>query len=289
MVAALVGRGIGASRTPQMHEAEGERRGFRYSYRLLDFDRIELADADLPAVVTLAGRIGLAGLNVTHPFKEAVVECLDTLSPEAEAIGAVNTVVFSGGRSTGHNTDAFGFAESFRSGLPGASLKNVLLIGAGGGGMAVGHALLSLGAASLQICDIDPAKALVLAGRLRKAFPKAAISVAADLAGAARSASGIVNATPLGMAKYPGSPIPATLLRADQWVADIVYFPADTELLKSARERGCRTLGGNGMAIFQAVAAFGLITGIKADPDHMARHFGRSGDLVTRESAFDIN
>ena len=82
-----------------------------------------------------------------------------------------------------------------------------------------------------------------------------------DLASALASADGIVNTTPLGMANYPGMAIPAALLRPELWVADIVYFPLETELLREARARGCRTMSGGGMAVFQAVAAFRLFTG----------------------------
>lgn len=279
--AALLGRGIGASRTPGMHEAEGARHGLRYDYRLIDFDRLGLADADLEAVVAAAKAQGLNGLNVTHPFKEAVVPCLDALSPDAAAIGAVNTVVFAGGRATGHNTDSYGFAESFRRGLPGARLEHAVLIGAGGGGMAVAHALLALGIASLSVVDRIPEKAHSLAARLRQRFADRRVGVASDVASAVATADGIVNATPSGMSKYPGSPVDGALLHPRLWVADIVYFPAETALIRSARAAGCRTLGGSGMAIFQAVAAFGLIAGVEADPTEMARHFDGAGSATT--------
>ena len=213
------------------------------------------------------------GLNVTHPFKEAVLGCLDALSPDAAAIGAVNTVVFADGQATGHNTDSCGFAESFRQGLPGATLDRVILFGAGGGGMAVAHALLGLGAASLGIVDRIPEKAASLASGLCRRFPGRAIGAVSDIAAAVNVADGIVNATPSGMSKYPGSPLDAALLRPGLWVADIVYFPAETALIRAARAAGCRTLGGSGMAIFQAVEAFRLIAGLDADPAEMARHF----------------
>ena len=83
----------------------------------------------------------------------------------------------------------------------------------------------------------------------------------------------MINTTPVGMAKFPGSPVPAALLRPDLWVAEIVYFPLETELLRSARAVGCRTLGGGGMAVFQAVDAFRLFTGREPDAERMARHF----------------
>jgi shikimate dehydrogenase len=273
VAAALVGRGIEASRTPGMHEAEGARLGLRYGYRLIDFDRFGLADSDLEAVVSRARVLGLRGLNVTHPFKESVVQCLDALSPDAAAVGAVNTVVFTDGRSTGHNTDSYGFAESFRRSLPGAPLGRVLLLGAGGGGMAVAHALLDLGVASLRIVDRIPGKAQILAARLAQRVSGRSVDAGGEVAEAVATADGIVNATPSGMSKYPGSPIDETLLHPGLWVADIVYFPAETALIRAARAAGCRTLAGGGMAVFQAVEAFRLITGVRADPGEMTRHF----------------
>jgi shikimate dehydrogenase len=273
VAAALLGRGIGASRTPGMHEAEGARLGFRYAYRLIDFDTLGLDDADLEAVVATARVLGLNGLNVTHPFKEVVVSCLDAVSPDAAAIGAVNTVVFSGGRATGHNTDVYGFAESFRRGLPGVRSSRVVLFGAGGGGMAVAHALLNLGTNSLEVVDRIPEKARSLAASLAERFPGRRVAAATNIAAAVTSTDGVVNATPTGMNKYPGTPFDEALLHPGLWVADIVYFPEETALIRAARAAGCRALGGSGMAIFQAVEAFHLLSGVRADPEEMARHF----------------
>lgn len=257
-----------------MHEGEGARLGLQYAFGLLDFDRLGLADDALPDVVRAAGRQGLAGLNITHPFKQSIVRHLDELSPDAAAIGAVNTVVFRDGRAVGHNTDCWGFAESFRRDMQGAALDRVLLIGAGGAGMAVGRALVDLGGSRVSVFDSDAEKAAALADSLSRQFgPRGSAAVAGDLAACMRWADGLVNATPVGMTKYPGIPVPRSELRRDLWVADIVYFPAETELLRAATAAGSRTLPGRGMAIFQAVKAFELFTGRTPDPTAMARHF----------------
>jgi shikimate dehydrogenase len=272
--AALVGRGIQESRTPQMHEGEGARLGLQYGFGLLDFDRLGLPDDALPGLIGAAGREGLAGLNVTHPFKQSIVRCLDALSLDAAAIGAVNAVVFRDGRAVGHNTDCWGFAESFRREMQGAALDRVLLAGAGGAGMAVGRALVELGAFQVSVFDSDAEKAAALADSLGRQFGgRGRAAVAGDLAAAMRSADGLINATPVGMTKYPGSPVPERELRRDLWVADIVYFPAQTDLLRAAAATGSRTLPGRGMAIFQAVKAFELFTGLTPDPMAMSRHF----------------
>ena len=95
----------------------------------------------------------------------------------------------------------------------------------------------------------------------------------ADLAAALANADGLINTTPIGMAKYPGMPLSASLLRPDLWVAEIIYFPIETELLRAARALGCRTLDGGGMAVFQAAEAFRLFTGIQPDAQRMLQHF----------------
>lgn len=276
ILAGLIGRGIQASRTPRMHEAEGERLGLRYLYQLIDLDRLQLHDAALPELLLAAQRLGFSGLNITHPFKRSVIDWLDELSPEAAAIGAVNTVVLSRGRRIGHNTDGWGFAESFRRGMSGVPLERVVQFGAGGAGMAVARALLELGTRHLDIVDTEAARAEALAASLTQAFGAGRAAATGDAEAAVAGGQGLVNTTPLGMAKYPGMPVARPWLRPDLWVADIVYFPAATELLQAARERGARTLAGTGMAIFQAVRAFELITGVTPDADEMAGHFASS-------------
>ena len=268
----LIGRGIGSSRSPVMHQREGQRLGMRYTYALIDFDPLGLADAELGRVLDAAQAAGFAGLNVTHPFKQTVIAHLGRLAPEAAAIGAVNTVVFTGDQRTGHNTDCWGFAESFRHEMTGSSLQSVVQFGAGGGGAAVAYALLELGARELDIYDREDSRALALAERLTRRFGTTVVAVS-DPVAAIRRANGIVNTTPVGMDKYPGSPFAPRELLARHWVADIVYFPAETTLLQEARKAGCKTLAGTGMAVFQAVKAFELFTGIVPDRQQMSRHF----------------
>ncbi len=276
----LVGRGIQLSRTPRMHEAEGAAMGIGYRYDLLDTD----ADiqGSLADIVSQAEADGFAGLNVTYPYKQDALALLDTLSDAAARVGAVNTIVFRDGKRFGHNADFWGFAESLRQGLPGVTLGTVLLIGAGGAGGAVAHALADLGARHILISDTRRAAAHTLAAQVNAAAGRAdAASVAESLETAARYADGIVNATPVGMAKLPGSPLDASLLEPRHWVADIVYFPLETALLRAAAATGCRTLSGEGMAIFQAARAFELFTGKSPDPARMRATFRAMGDRGT--------
>jgi shikimate dehydrogenase len=272
-LAGLIGSGIQASRSPALHEREGAAQGLRYLYKIIDLQQLGLGAEALPQLLEAAQRLGFGGLNITHPCKQLVLPLLDELSPDAAALGAVNTVVLRDGRRVGHNTDWWGFAESFRRGLPGVPMRRVVQLGAGGAGAAVAHAALTLGTEQLTLFERDPARAQALAGELCGRFGASRAVAGADLEAAMRAADGLIHATPTGMANYPGLPLPAALLRPALWVAEIVYVPLETELLRAARALGCRTLHGGGMAVFQAVEAFRLFTGITPDAERMLAHF----------------
>lgn len=269
----LIGHGIQASRSPALHEHEGAAQGLRLVYRLIDLDRLGLGLEALPELLTAAERLGFSGLNITYPAKQAVIPLLHDLSADARALGAVNTVVLREGRRIGHNTDCSGFAEAFRRGLPDVPRARVVQLGAGGAGAAVAHALLAEGVGELAIADTDPARAVALAAALTARFGAGRARPASDLAAEVAAAEGLVNCTPVGMAKLPGTPLPPALLHPGLWVAEIVYFPLETALLRAARALGCRTLDGGGMAVFQAVGAFELFTGIRPDAARMLAHF----------------
>ena len=268
----LIGRGIGASLSPAMHEEEGRQLGLQYVYRRIDLDVLQLDTAALPELLVAAERMGFDGLNITYPYKQQVVPLLDTLSDDARALGAVNTVLLKGGRRVGHNTDWSGFAQAFRRGLPDAPLTRIVQLGAGGAGAAVAHAALTLGTRALTLFDVDAARADALASELQVRFPAASVAAGGSLERAMAQAQGLIHATPTGMAKLPGMPLPAELLRPALWVADIVYFPIRTALLEAAEAAGCRTLAGGGMAAYQAAAALRLFTGHEPDAERMFAH-----------------
>ncbi|GAA4831518.1 shikimate dehydrogenase [Saccharopolyspora rosea] len=274
----LIGAGIGPSLSPPLHEREADELGLRYLYRRWDLD--VLGRPDIGELLDAARLAGYDGLNITHPGKQRVIKHLDELAPDAAALGAVNTVVLADGRAVGHNTDGSGFARSFARGLPGARLDHVVLLGAGGAGAAVAHALLSLGVGTLRVLDVDARRSDALAGALRTRFG-ADRAEAGDADAAARAlaaADGFVHATPTGMAAHPGLPVPVEALRPELWVADVVYRPLNTELVTAARARGCRVLDGGGMAVFQAADAFELFTGVAPDAERMLRHFAELVD-----------
>jgi quinate/shikimate dehydrogenase (NAD+) len=267
----LIGTGIGASLSPALHEHEAEALGIDCEYELFDLDELELAPEAVGDVLEQARADGMRGVNVTHPCKQLAVEHVDELSREASTLGAVNTIVFERDRVVGHNTDWPGFAEGFRRGLPDAPLREVVLLGAGGAGSAVAHAALELGVERLHVVDADRARAGELAAQLGQRH--ACATSIHGLRRLLRRADGLIHATPTGMADHPGMALDPELLREALWVAEVVYRPLHTPLLRAARERGCRTLDGGRMAVFQAVYAFELFTGATPDPERMLDHF----------------
>ncbi len=219
--------------------------------------------------------MGFTGLNITYPCKQSVIPLLDSLSEEAQSIGAVNTVIRAGDRLIGHNTDGWGWSWGFRRALPHADLSRVVLLGAGGAGSACADAVLRLGAERLIIVDKERPRAAELALRLNSHFTGSRASTSPDVAAALDGATGLIQATPAGMVKMPGIPLPERLLRPEMWVSEIVYMPLETPLLKAARRIGCPTADGGHMNVGQAARGFKLFTGLDADAARMDAHFRR--------------
>jgi shikimate dehydrogenase len=270
----LIGAGIQGSRAPALHEGEAAAQGLQLSYELIDLDVLGVGVDALADLLAGAERQGFRGCNITFPCKQAVIPLLDNLSDEALAIGAVNTVVFAGGKRTGHNTDGPGWAWGFRRALPGAELSRVALLGAGGAGSACADAVLRLGARELAIVDREPARAVALAARMNS-IHGVRCDGAADAARALDGASGLIHATPTGTARMPGIALAESLLHPGLWVSEVVYVPLETELLKSAKRAGCRIMDGGHMNVGQALGAFKLFTGLDADAVRMDLNFRR--------------
>ena len=271
----LIGAPIAHSAAPAMHEEAAHDLGVRCHYHL-----IEIAGAGrdkLRALLDGVRHLGFAGVNVTYPYKEAVVGLLDELSPGAAAMGAVNTVVVRDGRLIGHNTDTTGFARAAASLVAASPRGSVALIGAGGVGKAIAFALATFGVAELRIFDTDRARAENLA----RLLPARGRAVVADgIQAAVKGAVGLVNATPVGMLPSRESPVPEALLHGGLWVADAVYYPLWTPLLLAAKATGARVMTGRELAIHQAADAFELFTGLRPSTDVMGKAF----DRVTSEA-----
>jgi shikimate dehydrogenase len=253
----LIGAPIAQSASPALHEQAAEALGVHCHYQL-----IEVAGAgrdELKLLVEGVRRLGFAGVNVTFPYKEAVVDLLDELSPGAALIGAVNTVVVRDGRLTGYNTDTTGFARAVTPLVTASSHGAVAVIGAGGVGKAIAFALAGLGVSELRIFDTDHARATHLAARLEG---HVRATVARSVEDALRGVAGAVNGSPVGMLPSLGTPVPDNLLHAGLWVADAVYSPLWTPLLTAARAKGATVMTGRELAIYQAADAFELFTGL---------------------------
>lgn len=271
----LVGDGVTPSLTPHMHEREGDMQGLRYLYRPIDLLDLGLPGDSVGQLLQSASTLGFNGLNITHPCKQLVLRHLDEVSPDALKLGAVNTVVIEAGRFIGHNTDSSGFAAALASGLPGAKLERVVQLGAGGAGSAVAYALLTAGVRTLDLVDVDPVRCAARAAELAGFFPGSTVTgrTTAELPRLMSLADGLVHCTPVGMAAHPGVPLDLDLLEPRHWVADIVYRPIDTELVRGARAKGCEVLDGGRMAVGQAADAFRIFTGLEPDADRMRSHF----------------
>ncbi len=272
LLCGLIGAGIQGSRSPALHQREAAAQGLQLAYKLFDLDVLGVGADALPALLDDAVRQGYRGLNITFPCKQAVIPLLDGLSEEARAIGAVNTVVIANGKLTGHNTDGPGWGWGFRRVLPQADVSRVVLLGAGGAGSACADAVLRLGTRELVIVDREAERSAELAARMNSIHGRRCSGMA-DIAQALVGASGLIHATPTGMAKFPGLPVPEGLLRPSLWVSDIVYVPLETELLRGAKRAGCAIIDGGHMNVGQALDAFRLFTGHEADAARMDAHF----------------
>lgn len=272
----LVGDSITASFTPPMQEMTGQNLGMSVVYRPIDLAVLDIGPEDLADILKWARRLGFTGLNITAPCKQQVIPLLDDLSDRATALQAVNTVVFRDGEMIGHNTDWCGFIHSLKRNLPDAKLGDVVLLGAGGAGSAVAYGMLDAGTEQITVYEIDPGRQVALVKRMQDLFGAERVKAGTDLATSLARADGLINATTQGMTGHqPGSPVPKELLRPELWVADCVYLPLETRLLKDARAIGCATLHGGGMAAEQAVEAFRIFTGVEPDVDFVYDAFQR--------------
>jgi quinate/shikimate dehydrogenase (NAD+) len=280
----LVGANILKSLSPALHEDAFGAVGIRGHYHLMDLDRLQ--GRRLEQVFGAIKTAGFDGINVTFPCKQAIIPLLDEVSAEARQIGAVNTVTISeSGRTVGYNTDRIGFRRNFEEGLGRAAIEDqvAVLVGAGGAGRAVGFALMDLGVARVVVYDTDTARAAALVADLMLHHGASRCRLANSLTDAFADAAGVVNATPVGMLGIPGNPVPVASLRPELWVADVIYTPMETLLIKAARARGARVLTGGGMCVQQAVETFRLFTGLVPDVARMHKTFATA--LAARDAA----
>lgn len=272
---ALLGNGIKPSLSPALHMAEARRLGLDYEYRTVDLGARR--EVDLGAELQRLEDAGFDAANVTHPFKQAVLEHVAHLSPVVRRLGSANLVLLGDGRRTAHNTDVTGFRAALEGFLGDRRIGDrrsggtVLQIGAGGAGLATASALIDLGFDPVVVHDVVPAAVEAMVDR----FPGALRGSGGSLDAWLPRADGVVHVTPVGMAEHPGVAFDVDRLGPGAWVAEVVYRPLETELLRRARARGLPTLDGGGMAVGQAVESLRLITGLEPDVDRMHAHFNQ--------------
>ncbi|NHN42395.1 shikimate dehydrogenase [Halorubellus sp. JP-L1] len=260
----LIGNPVGHSLSPPMHEAAYDALGLDARYVTFEPDEDAAVDA-----VAGADALGVAGLNVTVPFKRDVAAAVET-DDLASAVGAVNTLDFSGETVTGHNTDVEGAVRALREQAD-AKLEGstAVVVGAGGAGRAVAFGLADAGA-SVRVANRTVERAESLAADVSRAVDGATVGARGldDLVGALADADVLVNATSVGM-EEDETPVPAAALHGGLVVLDAVYAPLETRLLRDATAAGARTVDGAWMLLYQGAAAFERWTDEPAPVDAM--------------------
>jgi shikimate dehydrogenase len=271
---ALLGHGIGPSLTPPMHEREARHLGLDYTYDIVDL--LDRPDVDLGTELDRLEDAGYAAVNVTHPFKRAVLAHVDGRSDMVDRIGSANLVLLGHGERCAHNTDASGFRAGLEAFLGDGRRGRVLQVGAGGAGLATAYSLLSMGFEEVVVHDLLEEAAEELVARFADLAPRRIRTSGGEphrwLDGA-EPIGGVVHVTPMGMAQHPGVALEPERMPRDSWLAEVVYRPLETELVRRARAHGLRVLDGGAMAVGQAVDSLRLITGREPDRARMDRHF----------------
>jgi shikimate dehydrogenase len=267
---AVLGHPIGHSLSPVMHNA---------SFRTLGLDAVYLAFDVHPdrllGVLPAMRDMGFGGVNLTVPLKEVAFRGLSDLDESARRVGAVNTVEFlPDGSLRGHNTDGAGFllalVEAFGGGVRGL---NVFIAGCGGAGRCVAITCAEAGARTVTLADADAVRPPKVAAEITAMAPSAVVrAMPADAkawVAAARGADLVVQATPVGMRREDGSPLPAEAFRPGQMAYDLVYMYPETAFMRAAAGAGARASNGLGMLLHQGARAFSIWTGRDADVQSM--------------------
>lgn len=268
----LLGNNIGRSRAKNLHELLGEVHGLDVSYKPMDLH-------NHPEPVSIAEELtrcrdeGFRGVNVTHPYKRDAFAYVTTMPGFPKGLTSVNTVLFSDTGTVADNTDFTGCCRAFRLHFgEGFKLGRVLMLGAGGVGVAIAYALKQMGVGELVIYDINRDAAQNLVSQML-ACGRLARLANSDLVAEMRQSDGLVNATPVGMFQYPGNPFPDKGFASQRWAFDAVYTPEKTEFLQRCRQCGIETLTGFYLFFYQGLDAFKRFTDITVDAEAVKQIF----------------
>ena len=256
--AGLIGENISRTRLPIALQIMCDMEGIELAFELID--TVSVDGFDFHSCVTTLKDRGWTGVTVTHPFKtDAAAYAGAGMKPDVAHLGASNTLVF-GSRVQGFNTDFTGFLAAFSAVKDRGS---VVMAGAGGVACSLGAALVREGVRDLAIYDLDEARAADLAYGIG---PPARAIPFDELEEAVRAASGLVNATPLGMVEYPGSAIDPAWIGSQHWAFDAVYTPTETEFLLACEAKGLQVISGFELFKHMAIRSFAAYTDIIPDP-----------------------
>jgi len=260
----LLGNNLGRSRAKDLHELLGELYNLKVSYEPMDlFDRAD--SVSIGQELKRCREMGYRGVNVTHPYKRDALNFVTTMQHFPEGLASVNTVLFKKQEMLADNTDYSGCCRSFEQLFnnqfrPG----RVLMLGAGGVGVAIAYALRKVGADELIIFDTQENLSKSLVEQLKGGHMTVRLAEP-DLLMEMERADGLVNATPVGMFQYPGNPFPSEGIEYQLWAFDAVYTPENTEFLNQCRTKEINTLSGFYLFLYQGLDAFKHFTGIDAD------------------------
>ncbi|MBI5143096.1 MAG: shikimate dehydrogenase [Nitrospirae bacterium] len=263
VITGIFGHPVSHTLSPAMHNAAFDALGLNWRYLPFHVTPERLGEA-----VAGIRALGLRGVNVTVPHKEAVMPFLDRIDDEAGRIGAVNTIVNDDGVLTGYNTDGLGFVQSLKELGVTVGGRRIIMLGAGGAARSVAFALLASGAASIHIINRTVSRASSLADELNRT--KQAVTAAGE-AGSLSGFDIMVNTTSLGLHAEDALPVDPAHIHNKLVVCDLIYNPAETPLLAAARKHGAKTVNGLGMLLWQGAVAFRLWTGAEPPVDAMRR------------------
>jgi len=258
----LVGRSIAQSSSPNLHTHLGELYGYELDYQL--HEPADGSPAALEATLKQLIDAGYRGCNVTYPFKQAALKLADEVKPSAALVGSTNTLLL-GNSSIAANTDYTGFIRGYRARLGDSPAGKVLLLGAGGVGRAIAFGLFEVGATELFISDLDQHSAQSLCDAMNAKGFKANAVDKEELHSIAGAVNGLVNCTPVGHYKSPGTPLAKALFSGQQWAFDAVYTPLDTEFLIEAHRQGMKIMSGFDLFIYQGIEAFEIFVDTQVD------------------------